>query len=152
METLTQVNDLFDRIEVGMTNFENVECPLSHKFVGGIYVREILMPAGTLVASKIHKTEHPFIVSKGEVLVRVNGGEWQRIVAPYSGITYPGTRRLLYIIEDTLWGTYHVTQPGETTPEQVEDRIILKHKHPYIELRKEVEDFLCRMSQPEQQS
>lgn len=140
-----EVNNWFDNVEVGMTRFDNVECPVKHSFIGGIYIRQVLMPAGTLVASKIHKTMHPFAMYKGELLVRVNGGKWERMVAPFTGTTYPGTRRLLYIIEDTLWGTYHVIQPGEITPEQVEDRIILKHKHPYMLLKKEMEEALCHM-------
>lgn len=83
------------------------------------------MPKGTLLTSKIHKTEHPFIVSKGKVSVWLDEGEEVLIEAPYCGITLPNTRRVLYIHEDCIWTTIHATD--KTTPEEVEEEIIQKH-------------------------
>lgn len=86
---------------------ELVDCPLVHRFTDGMYIRQIFMPKGTLITSKIHKTQHPYTVSLGAVAVSIDGGEWDHIVAPYTGITNPGTRRILYILEDCIWTTYH---------------------------------------------
>jgi hypothetical protein len=86
---------------------ELVDCPLVHRFTDGMYIRQIFMPKGTLITSKIHKTQHPYTVSLGAVAVSIDGGDWERIVAPYTGITNPGTRRILYILEDCIWTTYH---------------------------------------------
>jgi hypothetical protein len=72
-----------------------------------MYIREIFMPAGSLITSKVHKTEHPYIVSYGKVAVSIDGDEWDEITAPYTGITKPGTRRILYILEDCIWTTFH---------------------------------------------
>jgi hypothetical protein len=72
-----------------------------------MYIREIFMPAGSLITSKIHKTEHPYIISYGKTAVSIDGNEWNEITAPYTGITVPGTRRVLYIIEDCIWTTFH---------------------------------------------
>lgn len=95
--------------------------PLKHTFVDGAYVREITMPKGTLLTSKIHKICHPYFVLKGDVSVLTEKGV-QRIKAPYSGITQPGTKRILYIHEDTVWTTVHVT--GKTDLEEIEKEII----------------------------
>jgi len=65
------------------------------------------MPAGSLITSKVHKTEHPYIVSYGKVAVSIDSNDWDEITAPYTGITKPGTRRVLYIIEDCIWTTFH---------------------------------------------
>ena len=65
------------------------------------------MPAGSLITSKVHKTEHPYIVSYGKVAVSIDGDDWNEITAPYTGITKPGTRRVLYILEDCIWTTFH---------------------------------------------
>jgi CDP-diglyceride synthetase len=46
-------------------------------------------------------------VSYGKVAVSVDAQEWDEITAPYTGITVPGTRRVLYIIEDCIWTTFH---------------------------------------------
>jgi hypothetical protein len=101
-------DDRLDELEVAMLeNCEPVHCLTTHKFTDGMYIREIFMPAGSLITSKIHKTEHPYIVSYGKVAVSIDSEDWDEISAPYTGITKPGTRRVLYIIEDCIWTTFH---------------------------------------------
>ena len=72
-------------------------------------------------------------------MVCIDGGEWVELTAPYTGITKPGTRRVLYILEDCVWTTYHPyktikgTEGALTESEQlkiidkIENRIIEKH-------------------------
>lgn len=104
------VHRRIDELEaVMLANLPQVDCPLTHKFVPGMYIREIFMPAGSLITSLIHKTEHPFFILKGSVHVKITDDEWQVLSAPYSGITYPGTRRILYIEQDCVWVTVHKT-------------------------------------------
>ena len=101
-------DDRLDELEVAMLeNCEPVHCLTTHRFTDGMYIREIFMPAGSLITSKIHKTEHPYIVSYGKVAVSIDGDDWDEIIAPYTGITKPGTRRVLYILEDCIWTTFH---------------------------------------------
>lgn len=98
-------------------------CPLKHTFVDGAYVREIFMPKGTLLTSKIHKICHPYFVMKGDCSVLTDEGII-RIKAPYHGITQPGTKRILYMHEDTIWLTVHVTKHKDL--EKIEEEIIAK--------------------------
>lgn len=98
-------------------------CPLKHTFCEGSYVREIFMPKGTLVVSKIHKKRHPYFIMSGEVSVVTEKGT-ERIKAPYHGITEPGTKRALLVHEDTVWITVHATE--ETDLEKIENDIIAK--------------------------
>jgi hypothetical protein len=113
--------ELIDEVEVRIMKFNGAEfqgrCeqisffPLKHRFTPGMYIREIFMPAGAVLTSQIHKTEHPFVISKGRCLVYLNNEhEWKELVAPHTGITYPGTRRILVILEDTIWTTFHPTE------------------------------------------
>lgn len=121
-----------DELEAAMlNNFDVVECPLKHTFTPGLYIRQIFMPKDSVITSKIHKTEHPFIVSKGVVSVSIDAGEWQLIEAPYSGITKPGTRRILWVHEDTIWTTIHANPDNENEFE-IEERIIEKHENPLL--------------------
>lgn len=83
--------------------------PLNHRFTPKMYIREITMPKGAVITSKTHKYEHPFVVSKGHCMVFQEDGGWREIKAPYTGITKSGTRRLLVILEETIWTTFHVT-------------------------------------------
>lgn len=108
-------------------------CPLKHTFVEGAYVREIFMPKGTLCTSKIHKFRHPYFIMKGDCSVYTDKGI-VRLKAPYHGITEPGTKRILYMHEDTIWVTVHVTK--YTDLEKIEEEIIAKTFNE-IELTKE---------------
>lgn len=92
-----------------------VDLPLKHHFAPGAYVREIFMKAGTLLTSKIHKTEHMYVVLTGKVSVFIDGVGVQHIEAPYIGRTLPGTRRILYIHEDCRWITFHPTEETDLT-------------------------------------
>lgn len=110
-----------NRLEQVMAEMPQQLCPLRHIFTPGLYTRTIFMPAGTMLTSRIHLFEHPFVISKGVVKVRDDEGEWKTFTAPYIGVTKPGTRRVLEIVEDTLWSTFHVT--NETDPEKIVEQV-----------------------------
>jgi hypothetical protein len=95
--------------------------PLLHAFGDGLYIRTIRMPKGMLLTSKIHKTNHPYFIMEGEVSVLTDKGE-VRIKAPYADITRAGTKRVLYIHEDTVWITVHATD--KTDLREIEHDII----------------------------
>ena len=109
--------DFADRIEVAMKKLEEAECEITHRFTPGLYTRQIVMPAGYLVTSRIHRTEHPYVISKGDISVWTKEEGLLRLKAPHSGITRPSTRRVLYAHEDTVWTTFHPTE--ETDPETI---------------------------------
>ena len=48
----------------------------------------------------------------------------QTIEAPYHGITYSGTKRLLYIHDECVWITVHRTD--NLSVEEVEEEVIAK--------------------------
>lgn len=121
-----------DELESVMAeNFPLVECPLVHTFTDGLYTRQIFMPAGSLITSKIHKTQHQYFILKGAVSVWIDEGEEQYLEAPYAGVTEPGTRRVLYVWEDCIWITSH-PNPDNENLEQIEERIIEKHDNPLL--------------------
>lgn len=138
-----KTNGTLDELESAMLeNFPIINCPLVHRFTEGLYVREIFMPAGSLITSKIHKTQHQFFILKGAVSVWTNEGEEVYLEAPYIGITEPGTRRLLYIWEDCIWATSH-PNPDNETIEEIEERIIEKHDNPLLsqELKEKLKEI-----------
>ncbi len=112
MEQIVRINDdRIDELEVAMLECgEPVDCPLRHIFTPHLYVREIFMAAETLVTSKVHKTCHPYVILQGVVSVKIDSGEWETYHAPHTGITMAGTRRVLYIHEDTVWCTFHALE------------------------------------------
>lgn len=122
--------------------FPPVESRVEHRFTPGLYSRTIFMAAGNLYTTKIHKTEHQFIISKGSVIIYTKEEGWQRLEAPFMGITKPGTRRIVYCPEDCIFSTFHPTQ--KTTVEEVEKEVIEPHETSpaelYAELYKELKN------------
>lgn len=99
---------MVDELEAAMVNnFRPVNCPSIHRFTKGMYIRETTIPKGTLLTSRIHKTNHPFVVTKGRVSVWTEEGDEQIIQAPFTGITQPGTRRILFAHTKVVWTTFH---------------------------------------------
>lgn len=94
----------------------------ANTFTPGIMTRRTFMAAGTRHLSKNHKSRHQFVILQGAALVSHNGQPPVLMVAPYHGITEPGTWRELFIMMDSVWLTMHPTD--KTTVAEVEADII----------------------------
>jgi hypothetical protein len=108
----------------------HIEMPVKHRFTPGMYIREIFMPAGSILTSKIHKTEHPFVVAMGAALVYSDNDGPQCIEAPHVGVTRTFTRRFIVVLKDTVWITFHPT--NLTDVELIEKEIIEPHQNELI--------------------
>ena len=102
--------------------YGDAACPLVHSYGEGCYIRQITMPKGMLLTSKIHRKRHPYFILSGDVSVMTLDGHVERLKAPFSGITEPGTKRMLYIHEETIWITVHVTDKTDLL--EIEEEII----------------------------
>lgn len=120
-----------DRVEEALSRLPIANCPLTHLFTPGIYLRKIFMPAMSMVTSKIHKTEHPFIILKGTVSVKNGDGDPEIFEAPYIGVTKPGTRRVLFCHTDVEWATVHATDKQNV--EEIEEEILEYHRNPFLQ-------------------
>lgn len=107
-------------------------CPLTHKFSEGMYVREIFIPKGMCVVGKIHKHSHPNFLLKGEVLVVTEQGK-EHLKAPLSMISPAGIKRVVFALEDSIWITVHATQ--ETDLVKIEDEVIAKTYEEFDKLK-----------------
>jgi hypothetical protein len=124
-------NDIHNIMDSEMEKYEQIECPVTHRFTPGLYVREIHMPANSIISSLLHLTTHPYVVTRGEFTVWYHDKPAVRIKAPYTGITEAGTRRLLYIHEDTDWMTFHVTD--KLNPDEIMEEITSNDFNPLID-------------------
>jgi len=122
-EPLQLTDDKLDELALSLLHLPQVDCPLVHRFAPGVYLREILMPAGTFVIGHLHKTEHFNIVLRGRAIVMIDG-ETQEIVGPCTFVSGPGVRKVLYIKEDMVWQTIHPTH--ETNMARLEEDLIVK--------------------------
>lgn len=130
--------DFVDGVEQRMLEvYESVIPENRHTFTPGMYARTICMLAGEMYTSKIHLTQHQYIIQCGCVSVWTKEHGVVTLRAPYHGITTPGTRRILYIHTDCVWTTFHPNPTDETDLEKLEKLIIMKHTNPKLEGRPE---------------
>ena len=121
------VTDIHEKISNHEDSIEGEEAdainPLKHTYADGMYMREIFMPRGEIVISKIHKIAHPFFLIKGKISVLSEEGE-KLLQAPYYSVTPAGTKRMLYTHTNSIVVTVHRT--FETDLEKIEAEIIAK--------------------------
>jgi quercetin dioxygenase-like cupin family protein len=112
-----------DKIEQEIAKLPQIEMVTNHHFAEGLYARELHIPAGTILTGKIHKTEHINIVSKGRIIVWTEAG-MKEVSAPFTMVSYPGTKRVGYALEDTIWTTIHASNEKDLV--KLEEQLIAK--------------------------
>lgn len=99
------------------------ECPLSHHFGPGVYVREVTIPAGAMAIGHHQKLPHLNILIKGAVLMLGEDGEQREVRAPLIFEGKPG-RKVGVALEDTVWLNVYAAE--ERDIEVLEARFIEK--------------------------
>jgi len=107
-----------------------VDMPVNNYFSKGVYARELFIPKGTVLTGHIHKYVNLNIMSKGELSILTENGVI-RVKAPYTVVSPPGTKRLAYAHEDTIWTTIHGTE--ETDVDKIEAEFIAHSSEEYKE-------------------
>tara|TARA_R110002126_G_scaffold96996_1_gene226464 strand:- start:483 stop:971 length:489 start_codon:yes stop_codon:yes gene_type:complete len=143
MNELTCTSDeIIDALECSMLLAGDlIEFPLIHRFTPGVYSREIFMPKGSIATSKVHATEHQYVVLSGTSRVYIDGVGIKTLRAGDTGVTVPGTRRALYMEEDSRWIAFHPLDEAEMLAKEmgysdeemialIEDRIIERREIP----------------------
>lgn len=116
-------------IEREMFKHEQLELPVKHHFSQGVYARELFIPKGTLLTGKIHKYAQLNILSQGELSVLTEDGI-VRVKAPFTVVSPPGTKRIAFAHEDSVWTTIHGTD--ETDLDKIEAHYIAETDADYM--------------------
>ena len=98
-----------------------VECTEKHYFAPGIYVKEVTMPAGSIIVGKPHKTEHLCVMLQGRMKLLKDDGEVVELVAPATFVGKPG-RKVAQIIETVVFQNIFATD--ETDVEKLEHMFV----------------------------
>ena len=126
--------DPIEKLEGAMLQLEQVDTPLTHRFAPGVYLREIFMPADTIVIGHKHKTKHFNIILEGSAQVMMDG-EMYHLGPGCTFTSEPGVRKVLHVLEDMRWQTVHPTDEVEI--ETLEDMLIEKSET-WLEREKEL--------------
>ena len=100
------------RIEKVLLNEVQVDCPVKHYQVDGVYVRSMFIPAGTILTGKIHNFENIAILAQGTIRVS-NGTDSYILTAPHVMVDKPGVKRIGYAETDVTFITVHKTANTE---------------------------------------
>lgn len=80
-----------------------------HTFTPGLYSRKLTLPKDYLCTSKVHRTTHQFVISRGLLKIWSEEKGWELVQSPFHGITYAGSSRGVHVLEETVWLTFHST-------------------------------------------
>lgn len=118
----SRYEDLINTIEDHIVATDShVELPLTHTLTPGLYSREIFVPEGAVLTSKVHKQAHQFVLLKGAMIIVSPEGAF-KITAPFHGTTMPGSTRIGIALEDSIWTTFHqcdIVENKEYTQEEL---------------------------------
>jgi hypothetical protein len=128
-ENVTKYRPL-DALAAECTKLQEVEAPLIHTFTNGLYKRRIFLSAGSIAITKIHNTQHPYVILCGSGSISTDGETFERYEGPCEGVTEPGTQRFIIVDEDTVWITFHPNPDNEKDLLKIEDRIMIKYEIP----------------------
>lgn len=96
-------------IAIELAKYPQTNCPVVSRFAPGVYLREIFMPADTIVIGKVHRTEHFNVLIRGACLIVHDDGSREELRAPMTFVSKAGVQKVLYILEDMIWQTVHPT-------------------------------------------
>ena len=102
-----------------------VECPVTHNFAPDIYIREIFMPADTVVIGHKHLTEHFNVILKGKCRVMI-GDVVEELTAPCTFVSGAGSQKIVNVLEDCIWQTVHSNPDNAKDIETLESRYVIK--------------------------
>lgn len=120
-------------IEQELLRHPQVELRVEHYFSPGVYARELHIPKGTILTGRVHKFENMNILSQGEMSVMTERG-MQRVKAPFTVISPPGTKRIAYAHEDCVWTT--ILGTDELDSEKIELQFTTNDEAEYLAFRK----------------
>ncbi len=124
------IRDKVFAIEREMLKLPQRELSIRYYHGGGVFTGELFIPKGTVLVGKIHKYENLNVMTKGKLSVLV-GNEIKKVYAPYVVVSPPGTKRIAYAHEDTIWMTFHKTE--EVVKEEVEKIFIAQSEQEWLE-------------------
>lgn len=96
-----------------------IGCPVKHSFDGDTYIREMVIPCGSLFIGRAHNLGHRCELVSGSVIHITPEGKRQ-IDAPFAVHTTPGYHMVMHALTDVVGRTYHPAH-GSTDTQALED-------------------------------
>lgn len=102
------IEDVQERLELLPNALGIDDFPVKHQFADGTYMRQVFLPAGSLIVGRTHKQHHFALLTAGDVSI-FSEQEVCRRQACSVWQSPAGTKRIVYAHEDSLFCTLHGT-------------------------------------------
>ncbi len=110
--------------EVNIVTHQNSDAfPLEHSFADGIYVRQMKMSKDSLVVGAIHNHLHVWFLLSGCITVATEE-ESLEYIAPCYVLSTPGTKRVIYANDDSIFVNVHKNPTNCEDIEELEREIV----------------------------
>ena len=111
-----------NRLQEEISKMPQVEDMVTdHFFADGMYSRRVFRKAGTLIIGKVHKKDHFFICTKGEIIAWTENG-MKKLSAGDIIECKQGTKRVTLATMDSIGTTVHRTD--KTNLDEIEAELI----------------------------
>ena len=121
--------------EVAAGNLEQVHPEPIHYHTAALYGRRIVVPAGVVFTTKVHKTDHIAVALRGHITIVDEHGNKKDVRAPDVFITPKGTHRAIYVHEEIEWLTVHHCE--EQDIDRIEKELVCESMAEYQHLQLE---------------
>ena len=112
-----KVDSLLAQVQV----MPQVECPEENFFGPNVYIKQVTMPAGSVIIGKSHKIEHICNMISGRMILVDSNGDKKELVAPMSFVA-PKGRKVAYIVETVVF--QNIFSTNETDLDKLENMIV----------------------------
>lgn len=129
--------DLINNILPSLMREKQVDLNEQHLFADGMYCRQVMMPAGSLVVGHVHKKQAINILASGVIWIKTRmEDDWVEVSAPFVNTTPGGMRKIIYVIEDAYF--MNIFRTEETEMDKLYDELVEEEvgTKPYLEAKR----------------
>ena len=112
-----KVDSLFAQVQI----MPQVECPEENFFGPNVYIKQVTMPAGSVIIGKSHKIEHICNMISGRMILVDSNGDKKELIAPMTFVA-PKGRKVAYIVETVVF--QNIFSTNETDLVKLENMIV----------------------------
>jgi hypothetical protein len=123
------ISQKVEKLLAQVQKMPQVDCQTKHYFGPNLYIREVTMPAGSVVIGKPHRKEHMCVMLQGRMIVVDAEGKQKELVAPMTFVGSAG-RKVAYILETTVFQNILAT---EETDIEVLENMLVDNTQPMLE-------------------
>jgi len=96
---------------------------IKHSFADQVYIRQMNLKKDYVIVGAIHNHLHAWFLMSGKVIIN-NNGEKVEHIAPCYTVSQPGSKRLIYAVEDSVFVNVHKNPSNTKDIKELENEIV----------------------------